>query len=106
MEDATILNIGGINYRIVDASVPSWAKQNTKPSYAANEISGLATVATSGSYNDLTNKPTIPAALNVTEAHKAAVMAMDSVEDIENYDITQGYPQKLNLSTEWLRSQS
>lgn len=45
-------------------------------------------------------------ALNVTEAHRAAVMAMDSVEDIENYDITQGYPQKLNLSAEWLRSQS
>ena len=45
-------------------------------------------------------------ALNVTEAHKAAVMAMDSVEDIENYDITSGYPEKLNLTTEWLRSQS
>ena len=45
-------------------------------------------------------------ALNVTEAHRAAVMAMNSVEDIEDYDITQGYPQKLNLSTEWLRSQS
>ena len=45
-------------------------------------------------------------ALNVTEAHKAAVMAMDNVQDIEGYDITQGYPEKLNLSTEWLRSQS
>ena len=43
-------------------------------------------------------------ALNVTEAHKAAVMAMDNVEDIENYDITAGYPEKLNLTTEWLRS--
>lgn len=43
-------------------------------------------------------------ALNVTEAHKAAVMAMDNVEDIKNYDITQGYPEKLNLTTEWLRS--
>lgn len=45
-------------------------------------------------------------ALNVTDAHKAAVTAMDSVEDIEEYDITQGYPEKLNLTTEWLRSQS
>lgn len=43
-------------------------------------------------------------ALNVTEAHKAAVMDMDNVEDIEAYDITQGYPEKLNLTTEWLRS--
>lgn len=34
-------------------------------------------------------------ALNVTESHKAAVMAMDNVEDIEAYDITQGYPAKL-----------
>lgn len=42
-------------------------------------------------------------ALNVTEAHKAAVIAMDNVEDIEAYDITQGYPEKLNLTTEWLR---
>lgn len=45
-------------------------------------------------------------ALNVTEAHKAAVMALDNVEDIEAYDITAGYPQPLNLTTEWLRSQS
>lgn len=37
-------------------------------------------------------------ALNVTEAHKAAVMAMDNVEDIESYDITAGYPEKLNLT--------
>lgn len=29
---------------------------------SASDVSGLATVATSGSYNDLTNKPTIPAA--------------------------------------------
>lgn len=43
-------------------------------------------------------------ALNVTESHKAAVMALGSVEDVESYDITQGYPQKLNLSTEWMRS--
>lgn len=45
-------------------------------------------------------------ALNVTESHKAAVMAMDNIEDIEAYDITQGYPEKLNLTTEWLRLQS
>lgn len=31
---------------------------------AASLVSGLATVATSGSYNDLSNKPTIPAAAN------------------------------------------
>jgi len=31
----------------------------------------------------------------VTEAHKAEVMAMESVADVEAYDITQGYPPKL-----------
>ena len=31
-------------------------------------------------------------ALNVTEAHKAAVEAMDNIEDIDDFDITQGYP--------------
>ena len=44
-------------------------------------------------------------ALNVTEAHKAAVQAMTNLEDIQNFDITTGYPEKLNLSSEWLRSQ-
>ena len=34
-------------------------------------------------------------ALNVTESHKAAVMAMDSVEEVEAFDITQGYPERL-----------
>ena len=46
-----------------DPTVPSWAKQPSKPSYSYSEITGkptLSTVATSGSYNDLTNKPTIP----------------------------------------------
>lgn len=43
-------------------------------------------------------------ALNVTESHKAAVIAMNSVEDIDDYDFTTGYPEKLNLTTEWLRS--
>ena len=36
-------------------------------------------------------------AINVTESHKAAINAMNSIEDIEEYDITQGYPQKLNF---------
>ena len=43
-------------------------------------------------------------ALNVTEQHKAEVNALNNVEDIEAYDITAGYPEKLNLTTEWLRS--
>ena len=43
-------------------------------------------------------------ALNVTEQHKAEVNALETIEEVENYDITTGYPEKLNLTTEWLRS--
>jgi len=40
------------------------ARGNHTGTQAASTITGLATVATSGSYNDLTNKPTIPTALS------------------------------------------
>lgn len=36
-------------------------------------------------------------ALNVTEAHKAAVKALTTVEEVEAYDITAGYPEKINF---------
>ena len=36
-------------------------------------------------------------ALNVTEAHKAAVMVLESVESVEAYDITVGYPEKIRF---------
>lgn len=35
--------------------------------------------------------------LNATESHKASVNALDNVEEIESYDITDGYPQKLTF---------
>ncbi len=39
---------------------------NSSNKLAASNVSGLATVATSGSYNDLSNKPTIPTVNNAT----------------------------------------
>lgn len=51
-------------------SKPSWIG-SSKPSYTWDEIGSrpsFATVATSGSYNDLTNKPTIPAAYSLPTA--------------------------------------
>lgn len=36
-------------------------------------------------------------ALNVTEAHKAAINALASVTEVEGYDYTQGYPEKLSF---------
>ena len=41
-------------------------KANATHTHASGDITGLATVATSGSYTDLTNKPTIPAAVTET----------------------------------------
>lgn len=37
-------------------------------------------------------------ALNVTEEHKAAVNSLLTIQDIEDFDITEGYPQKLVFS--------
>ena len=36
-------------------------------------------------------------ALNVTEAHKAAINALTSVAEVEGYDFTVGYPEKLSF---------
>ena len=36
-------------------------------------------------------------ALNVTESHKAAINALESIEDVEAYDFTIGYPEKLSF---------
>lgn len=35
---------------------------------------------------------------NVTESHKASVMAMDNVEDVTAYDYKTGYPEKMVVS--------
>ncbi|MBQ9391955.1 MAG: collagen-like protein [Lachnospiraceae bacterium] len=58
-------------------TIPQWATSPSKPAYSYNEISGtpsLATVATSGSFNDLVNKPVITAS---------------QVQNINGSDITQ-----------------
>ena len=53
-----------------DPTVPSWAKQSTKPTYTAQEVGALPadTPLFDGDYNSLTNKPTIPVVpTNVSE---------------------------------------
>ena len=42
--------------------------------------------------------------LNTTEMHRSRVLALTTAEDIQNYDCTVGYPQKLNFNQEWIRS--
>lgn len=44
--------------------------------------------------------------LNATERHKAAVMAMDSVEAVEQYDITEGYPATVEFTPQRLAQMS
>lgn len=39
---------------------------------------------------------------NVTHQHKAEVIALTSIEEVESYDITKGYPEKLVFSNEKL----
>ena len=67
-----------------DPTVPSWAKAEEKPTYTATEVGALPedTELFSGSYDDLTDKPTIPDSLSelsddsthrlVTDAEKTA----------------------------------
>jgi len=50
-----------------DASVSKWKVVGRQKVYASN-VNGLATVATSGSYNDLKDKPTIPEGVTVDSA--------------------------------------
>jgi hypothetical protein len=55
------------SYTETDPTIYSWAKAATKPAYTWSEITDkptFATVATSGSYNDLSDKPTIPTNTN------------------------------------------
>lgn len=39
---------------------------------------------------------------NVTHQHKAEVMSLTSIKDVEAYDITKGYPEKIVFSNEKL----
>ena len=45
-------------------------------------------------------------ALNVTEAHRSAVRHLTSRVEIDEYDVTTGYPEPLNLSAEALMKAS
>ena len=48
---------------------------------AKNKVDDLKTVATSGSYNDLTNKPTIPTVVNTIENGNSNAISSDAVYD-------------------------
>ena len=49
-------------------------KANSSHSHSSSEVTGLSAVATSGNYNDLSNKPTIPAAYTHPASHPASMI--------------------------------
>lgn len=76
--------IGKVNGKTIEASVPANANFTdtvyTHPStHPASMITGLSTVATSGSYNDLTDKPNIPASAIVDSE-----LSSTSVNPVQN----------------------
>ena len=72
------------SYTETDPTVPAWAKAANKPAYtpaevgaaasshqhASTDVTGLAAVATSGSYADLSGKPAIPTVPSVVSAFR------------------------------------
>ena len=86
-------------------SIANYANNYVHPStHPASMISGLASVATSGSYNDLTNKPTIPAAVIVDDTLDA-----DSTNAIQNkavYGLGQKFFNQLSALSAVARSGS
>lgn len=90
--------IGKVNGFDVKASVPANAKFTdtvyTHPAtHPASMITGLSTVATSGSYNDLTDKPNIPASATVDSELSAT-----SVNPVQNKVISAALSNKADNS--------
>lgn len=84
--------IGKVNGFTIETSVPANARFTdtvyTHPAtHPASMITGLSTVATSGSYNDLTNKPTIPSAYTLPNATSST---LGGVKIGSNISVTDG----------------
>lgn len=90
--------IGKVNGYTISTSVPGNAKFTdtvyTHPAtHPASMITGLSTVATSGSYNDLTDKPNIPASATVDSELSAT-----SVNPVQNKVISAALSNKADNS--------
>ena len=78
-------NAAKVNNLTVETAVPANAKftdtvYNHPTTHPASMITGLATVATSGSYTDLSNKPTIPTRVSELE-NDATYITPDTVTE-------------------------
>lgn len=56
------VTLNGTDYKLVDSTVPSWAKQSTKPTYNGNEIKYTGTTG-----NVVTNNTTLNVALKAID---------------------------------------
>ena len=97
----TAVNASKVNNLTVETAVPKNAKFTdtvyTHPStHPASMITGLSTVATSGSYNDLTNKPTIPTKVSALENDAGYLTQHQSLD---------GYA-KTSVANTWTAEQS
>lgn len=64
----------------------------------------LAAVATSGSYNDLSNKPTIPSLPNATTSVRGGVLMAASITDLAGTEDTTAICAKINALLAALRT--
>ena len=108
------------SYTETDPTVPAWAKATTKPTYTASEVGAMPSTTTladlsddtthrtvtdaekaswnakstfSGSYNDLTDKPTIPSAITIDSA-----LSSTSTNPVQNKVINAALDGKANSS--------
>lgn len=65
----------------VDKVTGKGLSTNDYDNTAKNKVDNLKTVATSGSYNDLTNKPTIPTVIGTIENGNSNAISSDAVYD-------------------------
>lgn len=82
-------------------------KASSTHTHSANQVNGLATVATSGSYNDLSNKPSIPSAYTLPNASTSSlggVKQATSVSDLVGTEDTATICNKVNSLLAAMRS--
>ena len=60
--DLSRISLDGFHYQIVDSTVPSWAKQSTKPTYNGSEIKYTGTTG-----NVVTNNTTLNVAIKAID---------------------------------------
>lgn len=95
VNNQSILGSGNINIQFSQVQ-SNWTETDTSdPSYIQNKPN-LAAVATSGDYDDLTNKPTIPAAQVQSDYNQSDNTQVDYIKNKPDLSI---YAQSSNLAT-------